>query len=49
MRASLVRDGVVSVDGPRLSMGQKVPLRGIFGTVFAAHSSLNLIHKPMGQ
>ena len=45
MRAALVRDGVVSVDGPRLGFGEKVPLRGIFGTVFAAHSSLNLIHR----
>ncbi len=45
MRASLVRDGVVSVDGPRLGFGEKVPLRGIFGTVFAPHSSLNLIHR----
>ena len=45
MRAALVRDGVVSVDGPGLGFGGKVPLRGIFGTVFAAHSSLNLIHR----
>ncbi len=45
MRAALVRDGVVSVDGPRLGFGEKVPLRGIFGTVFAPHSSLNLIHR----
>lgn len=45
MRAALVRDGVVSVDGPRLGFGEKVPLRGIFGTVFAPHSSVNLIHR----
>ncbi|MCC6510405.1 MAG: hypothetical protein IT423_14985 [Pirellulaceae bacterium] len=44
LEASLVRDGVVSVDGPRLGFGEKVPLRGIFGTVFAARSSLSLIH-----
>lgn len=44
MQASLVRDGVVSVDGPRLGFSEKIPLRGIFGTVFSARSSLNLIH-----
>lgn len=44
LQAALARDGVVSVDGPRLGFGEKVPLRGIFGTVFAARSSLNLIH-----
>jgi hypothetical protein len=45
MQASLIRDGSVSVDGPRLGFSEKVPLRGIFGTVFAAHSSLNLVHR----
>ena len=44
MDASLVREGVVSVDGPRLSFTEKVPLRGIFGTVFSGRSSLSLIH-----
>ncbi len=45
MRAALVRDGVVSVDGPRMGFGEKVPLRGVFGSVFAPHRSLNLIHR----
>ncbi|MGN6135276.1 MAG: hypothetical protein ACTHOU_12305, partial [Aureliella sp.] len=44
LEASLVRDGVVSVDGPRLGFSERIPLRGIFGTVFSARSSLNLIH-----
>jgi hypothetical protein len=45
MRASLVREGVVSVDGPRLGMRERLPLRAIFGRVFAARSTLNLIHQ----
>ena len=44
LNAALVREGVVSVDGPRLGFSEKIPLRGIFGTVFSARSSLSLIH-----
>jgi hypothetical protein len=44
MQASLVRDGVVSVDGPRLGFAEKIPLRGIFGTVFSGRTSVNLVH-----
>lgn len=45
MEATLVRDGSVSIDGPRLGMAEKVPLRGIFGVVFAPNSALSLIHR----
>ncbi len=44
MEASLVRESVVSIDGPRLGMAEKVPLRGIFGTVFSAESKIQLIN-----
>lgn len=44
LQASLVRDGVVSVDGPRLGFAEKIPLRGIFGTVFSANTKVNLVH-----
>ena len=44
LEAALVRDGVVSVDGPRLGFSERIPLRGIFGTVVSARSTLSLIH-----
>lgn len=44
LQAALVRDGVVSVDGPRLGFAEKIPLRGIFGTVFSSDANVNLVH-----
>jgi hypothetical protein len=42
LRAGLVRDGVVSIDGPRLSMGDRLPLRAIFAKVFVSRPEIPL-------
>ncbi len=41
--AGLVRDGVVSIDGPRLSMRDRLPLRAIFAKVFVSRPQIPLI------
>ncbi len=38
-----MRDGVVSIDGPRLSMGDRLPLRAIFAKVFVSRPEIPLI------
>ena len=43
LKAGLVRDGVVSIDGPRLSMGDRLPLRAIFAKVFVSRPEIPLI------
>jgi hypothetical protein len=42
LRAGLVRDGVVSIDGPRLSIGDRLPLRAIFAKVFVSRPEIPL-------
>ncbi|MFO1066525.1 MAG: hypothetical protein U0892_21915 [Pirellulales bacterium] len=49
MHASLVRDGVVSIDGPRLGASSRIPLRAIFGKIFAARSTIRLINDKWEQ
>jgi hypothetical protein len=43
LNADLVRNGAISVDGERLGMRDRLPLRAIFGRVFAAHSRIQLV------
>ncbi len=43
LKAGLGRDGVVSIDGPRLSMRDRLPLRAIFAKVFVAQPEIPLI------
>ncbi len=43
LSATLVRTGAISVDGERLGMRDRLPLRAIFGKIFAAHSRVPLI------
>jgi len=43
LKAGLIRDGVVSIDGPRLSMGDRLPLRAIFAKVFVSRPEIPLI------
>lgn len=43
LKASLVRDGVVSIDGPRLSIRDRLPLRAIFAKVFVSRPEIPLI------
>ncbi|MCY2975164.1 MAG: hypothetical protein NTW52_10920 [Planctomycetota bacterium] len=41
--AALVRDGAISVDGDRLSIRERLPLRAIFARVFAARPVVPLV------
>ena len=41
--AAMVRDGVISVDGDRLSMRERLPLRAIFARVFGARPIVPLV------
>ena len=43
LNAGLVRDGVVSIDGPRLAIRDRLPLRAIFAKVFVARPQIPLI------
>ena len=43
MKAGLMREGVVSIDGARLTIGDRLPLRAIFAKVFVARSEIPLI------
>ncbi len=43
IQADLVRTGAISVDGERLGMRDRLPLRAIFGRIFASHSKINLV------
>ena len=43
LNAGLVRDGVVSIDGPRLSIRDRLPLRAIFAKVFVSKPQIPLI------
>lgn len=43
LNAALVRDDVVSIDGPRLGMRDRLPIRAIFARVFASRSTFPLI------
>ena len=42
LRVRLVREGAISVDGERLSMRDRLPLRAIFGRIFAGHETVEL-------
>ncbi len=43
LNAGLVREGVVSIDGPRLSIRDRLPLRAIFAKVFVSKPQIPLI------
>lgn len=43
LNAGLVRDGVVSIDGPRLAIRDRLPLRAIFAKVFVSRPQIPLI------
>jgi hypothetical protein len=45
--AALLREGAISVDGDRLSMRERLPLRAIFAKVFAARSSIPLVSQSL--
>jgi hypothetical protein len=51
LKANLVRDGVVSVDGHKLGMRDRLPLRAIFSRVFSNRATIpmvseDLLHNP---
>ena len=48
MKAGLMREGVVSIDGSRLTIGDRLPLRAIFAKVFVARSEIPLISDSWG-
>lgn len=43
LEAELLREGAISVDGDRISMRERLPLRAIFGRVFAANSTIPMV------
>lgn len=43
LQAELTRDGVISVDGPKLGMRDRLPLRAIFSRVFSNRSSIPMV------
>lgn len=43
LKAELTRDGVISVDGQRLAIRDKVPLRAIFSRVFSNRSTIPMV------
>jgi hypothetical protein len=43
LQAGLVREGVISVDGDRLGIRERLPLRAIFAKVFGAHPYIPLV------
>jgi hypothetical protein len=43
LRGELTRDGVISVDGHKLGMRDRLPLRAIFSRVFSNRSSIPLV------
>ncbi len=47
LKAGLVRDGVVSIDGPRLTMGDRLPLRAIFAKVFVSRPEIPLVSESL--
>ncbi len=47
LKAGLVRDGVVSIDGPRLGMRERLPLRAIFTKVFVSKPEIPLISETL--
>jgi hypothetical protein len=49
MKAGLVREGVVSIDGSRLTIRDRLPLRAIFAKVFVARSEIPLISDSWGE
>ncbi len=48
MQAGLSREGVVSIDGARLTIRDRLPLRAIFAKVFVARSEIPLISDRWG-
>ncbi len=47
LQAELTRDGVVSVDGPKLVTRDRVALRAIFSRVFSSRSSLPMVSEEL--
>jgi hypothetical protein len=49
LRAELIRDGAISVDGDQISARERLPLRLIFGKIFAARSNIPLIQESVAN
>ena len=49
LNASLVRDGHLSISGPRMSMGQRLPVRAVFNKVLSPNRPLPLTSSEMLQ
>jgi len=47
LKAELSRDGVISVDGHKLGMRDRVPLRAIFSRVFSNRSTIPLVSEEL--
>lgn len=47
LKAELTRDGVISVDGHRLAIRDKVPLRAIFSRVFSSRSTIPMVSEDL--
>lgn len=47
LQAELTRDGVISVDGPKLGTRDRVPLRAIFAKVFSNRSSIPMVSEEL--
>ena len=45
LQTKFIRTGAVSVDGERLGMRDRLPLRAIFGRIFAGHSEIRLLNE----
>jgi hypothetical protein len=48
LRAELVRDGVLEIEGPRLRPGNHIALQGIFVKLFAPSRPISLIRSEHG-
>jgi hypothetical protein len=49
LKAGLVRDGVISIDGARLGISQRLPLRAIFAKVFVSRPEIPLISESLAN
>ena len=47
LQAELTRDGVISVDGQKLGMRDRMPLRAIFSRVFSNRSSIPMVSEEL--
>ena len=49
LESSFVHTGVISVDGRRLGMRERLPLRAIFGRIFAGRSTIPIVAPTLAQ